>query len=111
MRKIGAKEEAYDLDEIKALVSRGSYLITKRVRNFLLNHGYDPNYIINGVFSSARSSDFYKSVELEIEPGEFGDIYYVEFDNETWYLKFYKLDNCKEVYVRVLSCNLDGYRH
>lgn len=99
----------YDLSKVKELVASGNFNATKRVSNFIRNHAGRPKMVIGGVFENAHEVDFVKSIELNIYPGTYADVYLVNYDGEDWYLKFY-IDGNK-TFVQVLSCNIDGYIH
>lgn len=110
MRGTQRGNPTYDLAAIKDLVSRGQYTATKRVRGFILNHGYSVCDVIEGVVECAKPEGFHKSEKLSVMDGVYGDVYYVEFDEDTWYLKFC-MGADGVALVTVLSCNLDGYVH
>ena len=65
--------------------------------------------LIKNVFDALQPEDFYKTIELEMFPGLYGDVYYVDFDNTTWYVKFMEDDG--DVRIRILSCKWDGYEY
>ena len=99
----------YDLSEVKKLVTLGRVGSTKRVRSFIENHIGQPETVVSEILKGTHESDFVKSVELNILPGTFADIYLVFYDSDNWYLKFY-IDSDK-AFVQVLSCNIDGFIH
>ena len=94
--------------EAKRLVASEHFNATKRVRNFIRNHTGQME-TVKEIFRSTYEENFVKSIELNILPGTYADVYLVNHDGEKWYLKFY-VDGDKTL-VQVLSCNIDGYIH
>lgn len=91
-------------------MSTGCFRITNRARAFIFNHLDDnPELMIEDIFAEIKPEDFRKSIELDIRPGTFGDVYIVNYDCEDWYLKFYVEDG--NTFVQILSCNWDGCNH
>lgn len=99
----------YDLEETKALVSRGEYRIASRPARFVRNHLGNPSVFVPEIIGSIAAGDFRKAVELDIRPGTFADVYACEYDGEDWYVKFY-VDEEGSLAV-ILSCNWDGAVH
>lgn len=100
---------AYNLDEVKQLVSQGSFNATKRVTRFILEHTDEDVYdAILEVFEAANKEGFRKTVALDKFPGVSADVYYVEVFDDEYYLKFF-VDEGKVVVV--LSCCIDGMNH
>ena len=100
---------AYNLDDVKRLVSQGSFNTTRRVERFILGHvGEDVYDAILEVFEAAGKEGFRKTVELDYLPGVLADVYHVEVFDDEYYLKFYVEE---ERVVVVLSCCIDGMNH
>ena len=51
-------EPSYNLDQAMRLVAEGDYLLTKKVANWLLNHGFVPTETVEGVFESLAPGGF-----------------------------------------------------
>ena len=100
---------SYSLDEAKALVAENRYRATSRPIRFVSNHLGNPAVFIPEIVASIAESDFRKSMELDIRPGTFADVYVCEYDGEDWYVKFY-VDEEGNLAV-ILSCNWDGAVH
>lgn len=91
-------------------MAAGSFDITRRVQKFIYNHyDDDPDVLISEIFAEIKQENFRKSIELDIRPGTFGDVYLVNYDCEDWYVKFYIEDDM--AVVQILSCNWDGCLH
>lgn len=56
------------------------------------------------------TDDFVKSVELDVIPGTWADVYVVTAMDEDWYVKFF-IQEDGSLSLRVLSANWDGYIH
>ena len=103
------KRPYHDLDLVKSLISGKKYRITKRVSNYLLNHGYADQDIVQGVISSISLSNYYKTDELEHLPGTYADIYrHVTYDSEEWYVKLF-IDEDRNAHVNIWSLKEEGY--
>ena len=100
----------YDLGHAQDLVAANKFYMTRRVAKFIRDKWDDrPNLAVAEIFAAIRQSDFHKSIELDMLPGTFADVYFTEYGGETWYVKFY-IDG-GETMVQILSCNIDGYVH
>lgn len=107
--KNNCRGPAYNLDEVKRLVERGSYLVTKRVENYLTNHGMSMRWAVEGVVGAMDENDYCKSDELRAKPGTIADIYrHVWFDDQEWYVKLF-IDLDGDVTVEIWSLKEDGY--
>lgn len=97
----------YDPTTVAALARAGKLTATKRVVQWLMNHGYDVKETLVEVLSSLeRAGRFHKSCELA--NGETADIYRVRLDDE-WYVKFWVDED--QLVVDVWSCWWDGSAH
>lgn len=111
MRETKKGRPSYDLDEAKRLVASGNYSVTKQVRRFIVNHWEDDaNRVIEEIFKAVTPAGFRKSMRLDNYPDVIADVYYVDYEDETWYLKFYRNED-GGTGIMVLSCWLDGYPH
>lgn len=99
----------YNLDQAMHLVAKGDYLLTQKVVNWLLNHGYVASETVEGVFESLVPDGFHKTISLDKRPGTNADIYYADYDGECWYVKFFVDDDGKSSVVDIWSCRLDGF--
>ena len=95
----------YSFGEISRCLDAKAYFVSRRVASVLESHGYDVDATIAGVMSeiASASARFHKSGELKKLPGTWADIYFVDYDDETWYVKFYIEDG-----MVVWSCKPDG---
>ena len=64
------------------------------------------NEVVKDIFAAMRSKDFHKTMLLDNFPETYGDVYYVNYDDMTWYVKF--IEDSERVRIRVLSCKWDG---
>lgn len=97
----------YDPTSVARLARGGKLTATKRVVQWLINHGYDVKETLVEVLSSLEHAGrFHKSCELA--NGEVADIYLVRLEDE-WYVKFW-VDEDRLV-VDVWSCWWDGSAH
>lgn len=105
------RKPTYPLSTAKELAASGKFNVSRRVRNFVKNRTDWANLsdFIQGLFTAAAETHFSKSIELDIIPGTWADVYMVPFDGETWYLKFFVEGDA--VRLNVLSANWDGYIH
>lgn len=101
----------YDINEVKQLVANGRFVAIRKARNFIRNRYPDMhvNEVIKDVFDVLQPERFHKTLELDKFPGQFGDVYFVDYADETWYVKFMK-DEEEKVRIRVLSCKWDGFQ-
>lgn len=102
-------QPSYSLEEVKALVSDGRYRITARPARFVRNHLGNPAIFVPEIISSVEKEGFRKSLELDVMPGTYADVYVCEYDDEDWYVKFY-VDEDGSLAV-ILSCNWEGALH
>ena len=65
----------YDLEEIKQLVADEKYTVAARPARFVWNHLGDPSVFIPEIIASIESGDFKKSMELDVKPGTYADVY------------------------------------
>ncbi len=94
---------------MKRLIANDDFTVISRVREFVRTR-YPDMYVtevVKEVFDAMRSEGFYKTLKLDKFPGQVGDVYHVDYDDTTWYVKFMVEDS--EVKVRVLSCKWNGY--
>lgn len=99
----------HDLGKIKELVMKSRYRTTKRVRDYILNHGYDYAETVEDVICSIEEEHYHKTDELEAIPGTFADTYrHVECYEEEWYVKLF-MDNDGTPSVQIWSLKEDGY--
>ena len=99
----------HDLGKIKELVMKSRYRTTKRVRDYILNHGYDYAETVEDVICSIEEGHYHKTDELEAIPGTFADIYrHVDCYEEEWYVKLF-MDDDGTPSVQIWSLKEDGY--
>ncbi len=104
---------SHSLELAKRLARDGKLTVNRRARDFIMNrHGRnDTARFVAGLFEAVRPQDFYKSVELEVMPGCWGDVYRgVEYEGEEWYVKF-TIREDGTASLCVLSANWEGYQH
>lgn len=110
MRYTERKHPAYDLVQARQLVAAGKFDMTSRITRFIRNHWDDrPRAAVTEIFEALEPQGFYKSVELEFDPGTMADVYFADFEGERWYVKYYIRDGAPV--VQMLSCNIDGFDH
>ena len=111
MSRTGFGSPTYDLSNAKDLVIKGRFSITKGVANWLFNH-YDnsPKEIIKAVFEEIQTVGFRKTMALDNKPGTMADVYGTEYDDITWYVKFFidSSEGEEKLRVEVWSCRWDG---
>lgn len=101
----------YDLNQAKWLARCGMLAINRRARRFIDNrYSGKPKDIVKELFEQIRPADFVKTLLLDRVPGTWADVYLVELGETAWYVKFYILEE-KELELKVLSANWDGYIH
>lgn len=102
----------YNLKEVKRIVENDEFTYTQRVAEWITNHyeGEDPREIIRDVFSFVEETGFRKTMQLDKRPDVKADVYGVNYDDITWYLKFF-VDDENKVRVRVWSCCWDNTLH
>ena len=99
----------YDINEVLDLINKYQYDGTKRVIHWLQNHGYfEMSQIQNVICAIPKSGIFSKTVQLRENPDKKADVYLVEYDEYSWYVKFYLDKDEEELYVQVLSCHWEG---
>lgn len=76
----------YVLTEIQEKVRSGAFQITGTARKTSMALGFDESEVIACVLSLDRR-DFYKSMESEMVPGSWQDVYRPEFLGEMLYVK------------------------
>lgn len=103
------RKPAYDLDNVQELVANGKYRANSRPRKFVNEHLGKPSVFIPEIIASISKSDFKKSIELNVLPGTYADVYVSRYEEGDWYVKFY-VDEKGNVAV-VMSCNWDGAIH
>ena len=112
MKGIAETKPTYDINEVKRLVANGQFATIEKVRGFIRTRYPDigETELIKNVFNTLQLEDFYKTFELNNFPGVYGDVYRVEYDEMTWYVKFMK-DEGERIRIRILSCKWDGYQY
>lgn len=91
-------------------MAAGKFSLTSRIIRFIRNHWDDaPRLAAAEIFGSLAPEGFYKAVELDFAPGTMADVYYVMYEGERWYVKFFIRDGVPV--VQMLSCNIDGFDH
>lgn len=105
------RRPTYPLTTAKALATSGKISINRRIRAFVKNRTdwASVSDFIRELFMAADDAHFSKSVDLDIIPGTWADVYKIPFDGETWYVKFFIEGDA--VRLNVLSANWDGYIH
>lgn len=110
MKTTNPSTPTYDLEEAKRLVAKKRFSVGRKASTFIINRYDDaPEDLVKMIFELVKSSGFKKTMELERRPGVMADVYHVEFDDMTWYLKFFI--DAEDVRVRVWSCNWDTCMH
>lgn len=107
------QKPTHSLELARRLAREGLLTVNRRARDFIRNrHGRnDVVAFVGGLFDAVRPGDFYKSVELEVIPGLWGDVYRsVEYEGESWYVKF-TIREDGTASLCVLSANWEGYLH
>lgn len=99
---------AYSAAEVVELVQRGKVGSTKRVAQWLSNHGYDVKETLTEVLGRLAVDGRFRS-SCELLNGEIADEYIVTALGDNWYVKFW-VDN-DQVWVHVWSCCWDGTFH
>jgi hypothetical protein len=96
---------SYELECLRRLADTGEVYPSKRVVSYLNNHGYDVAEVAMGVLVAIceGSCKFDETVELDVLPGVWADVYLVEWSNESWYVKLYIEEG-----IVILSCKPDG---
>ena len=98
----------YDITQVERLAKQGRIVTTKRVSQWLSNHGYDVKETITELLISlGANARFRGSCALVNE--EIADEYLVSLPDDEWYLKFW-IDQ-DELIVDVWSCCWDGAAH
>lgn len=98
----------YDVKHVEELARTGRVIATKRVAQWLSNHGYDVKETIVDVLSSLGSNAHYLG-SCALMNGETADEYVVVLPDDDWYLKFWVDEN--QLVVSVWSCCWDGVVH
>lgn len=96
---------------VKELAKHRKFSSTKRVHEWLRNHGYNDTDTIAYVLAKLDESDYYKTDELHVLEGTLADIYRARIDDEEWYIKFFIDGDTGAVRIRIMSFCLDGYPH
>ena len=107
------RRPTYDLNEAKELARAGRVLMSRRARRFIANRyeTADELGFASQLIQSIAPCHFVKSVELDVSPGTWADVYRgTPYAGETWYVKFY-VGNQGRVSINILSANWDGYIH
>lgn len=105
------RRPTYSLAAAKALAASGEISMNRRIRAFVKNRTdwASVSDFIRELFMAADEAHFSKSMDLDIIPGTWADVYKIPFDGETWYVKFFIEGD--SVRLNVLSANWDGYIH
>ena len=98
----------YNLDEARSLVAQGDYILTKKVTDWLINHGFDSSETVEEVFHSLSEEGFHKTIPLDKRPDTYADVYFADLEDEQWYVKFFIEDGGSRI-VDVWSCRPDGF--
>lgn len=98
----------YDVEQVGKLALEGRVIATKRVTQWLSNHGYDAKGTIQDVLASLESDARYLG-SCTLFNGETADEYVVALPEDDWYLKFWVDED--ELVVDVWSCCWDGVVH
>jgi len=101
-------EAHYDAAQVGLLAQSGRVIATKRVVQWLSNHGYDAAAKIREVLASIdEDATYVKSCVLRND--QTADVYVVRLPDEDWYLKFWMDED--NLVVDVWSCWWDGVAH
>ena len=99
----------YDIVEILNLINSYQFDRTKRVINWLDNHGFYVETQIIKLFNAIPEHGvFSKTVKLKEDPTKKADVYLVEYEGYSWYLKFYLDTDSNSLFVQILSCHWEG---
>lgn len=105
---MAAGASRYDVGQVEKLARNGRVLATKRVTQWLSNHGYDVKETIVDVLSSLGPNARYWG-SCVLFNGETADEYVVALADDDWYLKFWVDED--QLVVDVWSCCWDGAVH
>lgn len=98
----------YSVEQVVELTRQGRVVPTKRVTQWLVNHGYEASPTIVEVLLALESRGrFVGSCTLHND--EIADEYVVRLDQDDWYLKFWVDED--QLVVDVYSCCWDGVVH
>lgn len=97
-----------DVKQVERLARQGRVIATKRVVQWLSNHGYDVKETIVDVLCSLGPKARYLG-SCVLFNGETADEYVVALREDDWYLKFWVDED--ELIVDVWSCCWDGVAH
>ena len=91
----------YDLQLLQQLIGQGelSRAITKAATQGALLLDFDRNAIIDAVLL-LRPEHFYKTMESELLPGMWQDVYHLEFRGEHLYIKLQLADDGRAFVVQ-----------
>lgn len=99
----------YDINEVIRLINTYQFDRTKRVIHWLDNHGFYVETQIVKVFNAIPNSGIYiKTITLKENSTKKADVYLVEYEQYSWYVKFYLDKDEKQLFVQVLSCHWEG---
>ena len=90
---------------VESLAQEGRVVATRRVAQWLSNHGYDVKETIQEVLTSLDAHGRFIG-SCHLVNGETADEYVVELPEDDWYLKFWVDDD--QLIVDVWSCRWDG---
>lgn len=98
----------YSAEQVTELTRQGKVVATRRVTQWLTNHGYDARMTIAEVLSALQDHGRFIG-SCRLHNGEIADEYVVRLDRDDWYLKFW-IDE-ERLVVDVYSCCWDGAVH
>ena len=102
---------AYDIAKACKLVKENQFEATNRVRFWLENHDYFEVGQIKKVFVALEEKgEYIKTVTLRETPDKLADVYLLDFEGSSWYIKFYIHNDSGtfDIYVKILSCHWEG---
>jgi len=98
----------YEIEQVERLARAGKVVATRRVAQWLSNHGYDVRETLVEVLTSLEvRGSFTGSCVLKND--ETADEYLVRLPEDDWYLKFWV--DTDQLVVDVWSCCWDGAVH
>lgn len=98
----------YSVDQVERLARAGRVVSTKRVVQWLSNHGYDVRETLVDVLTSLPAHGRFIG-SCVLGNGQTADEYQVILPADDWYLKFW-IDE-EQTVVDVWSCCWDGVAH
>jgi hypothetical protein len=100
--------EHYSIAQVSELARQGRVIATRRVTQWLTNHGYPAKETLMDVLTSLESDGQFVS-SCTLKNDAVADEYVVSLDEDDWYVKFWV--DADQLVVDVWSCCWDGAVH